>query len=68
MIEAVSNNNVMEKGKTVWKADKPYDPVKNINKKKEFLRLGVIIDDMWTVYKGENEEHMEVLVRDIKVF
>ncbi|WJX53741.1 hypothetical protein P8452_39705 [Trifolium repens] len=21
---------------------------------------------MWTVYKGENEEHMEVLVRDIK--
>jgi hypothetical protein len=68
MIEAISNNNVMEKEKTVLKDDRPYDPVKNIKKKKEFWRLGVIIDDMWTVFKGEYEDHMEVLVRDIKVF
>jgi hypothetical protein len=47
---------------------RPYDPVKNISMKKETWRLGVIIDDMWIVYKGDTEDHLELLVRDIKVF
>jgi hypothetical protein len=46
---------------------RPYDPVKNISMKKETWRLGVIIDDMWIVYKGDTEDHIELLVRDIKV-
>jgi hypothetical protein len=46
---------------------RPYDPVKNVFKK-EAWRLGVIIDDMWIVYKGDTEDHPEMLVRDIKVF
>jgi hypothetical protein len=44
-----------------------YDPVKNISKKKETRRLGVIIDDMWIVYKGETEDHLQLLVCDVKV-
>jgi hypothetical protein len=47
---------------------RPYDPVKNVSMKKETWRLGVIIDDMWIVYKGDTEDHLELLVRDIKVF
>jgi hypothetical protein len=47
--------------------DRAYDPVKSITKKKEIWRLGVIVDDMWSVYKGDAEDHIELLVRDIKV-
>jgi hypothetical protein len=36
-------------------------------KKRETWRLWVILDDMWTVYKGDTEDHVELLVRDIKV-
>ncbi|GAU51524.1 hypothetical protein TSUD_413880 [Trifolium subterraneum] len=43
-----------------------YDPVSKITKKKEIWRLGVIIDDLWTVYKGENEDYIDMLIRDIK--
>jgi hypothetical protein len=46
---------------------RPYDSVKNVSMKKETWRLGVIIDDMWSVYKGDTEDHLELLVRDIKV-
>ncbi|KAK2356384.1 hypothetical protein QL285_093721 [Trifolium repens] len=45
---------------------RPYDPVKNISMKKETWRLGVIIDDMWSVYKGDTEDQLALLVRDIK--
>ncbi|WJX81040.1 hypothetical protein P8452_63970 [Trifolium repens] len=48
--------------------DKPvqrtYDPVANVSKRRETWRLGVIIDDIWTVYKGETEDHVELLIRD----
>jgi hypothetical protein len=44
-----------------------YDPVKSVTKKKEIWRLGIILDDMWTIYKGDTEDHIELLVRDAKV-
>ncbi|KAK2411014.1 replication protein A 70 kDa DNA-binding subunit B [Trifolium repens] len=34
--------------------------------KKETWRLDVIIDDMWSVYKGDTEDQLALLVRDIK--
>ncbi|XP_045805054.1 uncharacterized protein LOC123898203 isoform X2 [Trifolium pratense] len=43
-----------------------YDSVKDVTKKKEIWRLGVILDDMWIVSKGESEVTMEMLLRDIK--
>ncbi|XP_045831649.1 uncharacterized protein LOC123923042 [Trifolium pratense] len=43
-----------------------YDAVKDVTKKKEIWRLGVILDDMWIVSKGESEVIMEMLLRDIK--
>jgi hypothetical protein len=46
----------------------PFDPVKNITKKKEVWRLGVFLEDLISVYKGDVEDHMELLLRDIKVF
>jgi hypothetical protein len=45
----------------------PFDPVKDVTKKKEVWRLGVFLEDLWTVYKGDVEDHMELLIRDIKV-
>ncbi|GAU45447.1 hypothetical protein TSUD_107390 [Trifolium subterraneum] len=47
-------------------ADIPYDPVKKINKKKEIWRLGVIIDDIWTMSVGDKADRMDMLLRDIK--
>jgi hypothetical protein len=44
-----------------------YHPVKDINRKKETWKLAVILDDMWSVYKGDTEDHVEVLLRDVKV-
>ncbi|WJX79954.1 hypothetical protein P8452_63017 [Trifolium repens] len=44
----------------------PFDPVKDVTKKKEVWRLGVFLEDLWTVYKGDVEDHMELLIRDIK--
>ncbi|WJX42670.1 hypothetical protein P8452_29876 [Trifolium repens] len=44
----------------------PFDPVKNITKKKEVWRLGVFLEDLISVYKGDVEDHMELLLRDIK--
>ncbi|GAU44162.1 hypothetical protein TSUD_377620 [Trifolium subterraneum] len=46
--------------------DYPYDPIDKINKKKEIWRLGVIIDDKWIVFKGEAEESLQIVIRDIK--
>ncbi|XP_045789228.1 uncharacterized protein LOC123884216 isoform X5 [Trifolium pratense] len=46
--------------------DRAYDPVNNVNKKKEIWRLGVIVDDMWIVTKAETEVSIELLIRDIK--
>ncbi|WJX39428.1 hypothetical protein P8452_26972 [Trifolium repens] len=42
-----------------------FHPVKDINKKKEIWRLAVILDDIWSVYKGDTEDHVEVLLRDV---
>ncbi|KAK2389193.1 hypothetical protein QL285_062803 [Trifolium repens] len=44
-----------------------FHPVKDINKKKEIWRLAVILDDIWSVYKGDTEDHVEVLLRDVNV-
>jgi hypothetical protein len=44
-----------------------YDPIKNVTKKRETWRLGVILDDMWTVFKGETADHIELLLRDKEV-
>ncbi|KAK2363415.1 hypothetical protein QL285_088405 [Trifolium repens] len=41
-----------------------YDTIKNVTKKRETWRLGVILDDMWTVFKGETADHIELLLRD----
>ncbi|XP_045816584.1 uncharacterized protein LOC123909747 isoform X1 [Trifolium pratense] len=43
-----------------------YDSIKDITKKKEIWRLGVILDDMWIVSKGENDVTLEMLLRDLK--
>jgi hypothetical protein len=45
-----------------------YDSIENINKKKEIWRLAVIVDDMWSVYKGDKELSLELIIRDIKVY
>jgi hypothetical protein len=47
--------------------DRPYDPVKSLTKKKENWRLGVFVEDKWSVYKGDTEVTMELLLQDIKV-
>jgi hypothetical protein len=44
-----------------------YHPVKDITKKKQTWRLAVMVDDLWTVYKGEDEEHLEMLLKDVNV-
>jgi hypothetical protein len=44
-----------------------YDSIENINKKKEIWRLAVIVDDMWSVYKGDKETSLELIIRDLKV-
>ncbi|WJX16898.1 DNA helicase [Trifolium repens] len=46
--------------------DKPYDAVKDVTKKKELWRVGVVVDDIWITYKGGSEEHIELLLRDVK--
>ncbi|GAU46241.1 hypothetical protein TSUD_280680 [Trifolium subterraneum] len=46
--------------------DYPYDAIDKINKKNEIWRLGVIIDDKWIVLKGEAEESLQIVIRDIK--
>ncbi|PNX54989.1 hypothetical protein L195_g048612, partial [Trifolium pratense] len=48
------------------KADKTFDPVKKVTNKMEIWRLGVLLDDMWIVYKGESEDHVDLLLRDVK--
>jgi hypothetical protein len=47
--------------------EKAYDAVKDVTKKKELWRLGVVVDDLWITYKGGSEEHIELLLRDVKV-
>jgi hypothetical protein len=37
----------------------PFDPVKDVTKKKEVWRLGVFVEDLWTVYKRDVDDHME---------
>jgi hypothetical protein len=49
-------------------AEISYDPVKNVTKKRETWRLGVMLDDMWAVFKGDTEDHIEMLIRDKEVF
>jgi hypothetical protein len=44
-----------------------YHPVKDVTKKKQTWRLAVMVDDLWTVYKGEDEDHVEVLLKDVNV-
>ncbi|KAK2352860.1 hypothetical protein QL285_090565 [Trifolium repens] len=61
----VADSQVDTSGKAPVTA-RPYDPVKNISMKKETWRLGVIIDDMWSIYKGDTEDQLALLVRDIK--
>ncbi|WJX57046.1 DNA helicase [Trifolium repens] len=46
--------------------EKAYDAVKDVTKKKELLRLGVVVDDIWITYKGGSEKHIELLLRDVK--
>ncbi|WJX75061.1 hypothetical protein P8452_58633 [Trifolium repens] len=46
--------------------EKAYDAVKDVTKKKELWRLGVVVDDLWITYKGGSEEHIELLLRDVK--
>jgi hypothetical protein len=43
------------------------DMVNIITNKKQTWKVVVILDDLWTVYKGESEDHIEMLLRDIKV-
>jgi hypothetical protein len=47
--------------------DRKYDPVNMITNKKQTWKVVVLLDDIWTVYKGESEDHIEMLLRDIKV-
>ncbi|KAK2433427.1 replication protein A 70 kDa DNA-binding subunit B [Trifolium repens] len=42
------------------------DMVNIITNKKQTWKVVVILDDLWTVYKGESEDHIEMLLRDIK--
>jgi hypothetical protein len=65
--ESALNKNLIKEVTDV-KDDRPFDPVKNVTKKKEIWRLGVFLEDLLIVYKAEAEDHMELLLRDIKVF
>ncbi|KAK2363142.1 hypothetical protein QL285_088152 [Trifolium repens] len=38
--------------------EKPHDAVKTITKKKEIWRLGVLLEDTWTVYKGGTQPNV----------
>ncbi|GAU22595.1 hypothetical protein TSUD_134950 [Trifolium subterraneum] len=58
-----AGNNELEVVETI---DRDFDPVKNVTKKKEIWRLGVIIDDMWIVQKQGTEDHIDLLLRDVK--
>ncbi|WJX39117.1 hypothetical protein P8452_26699 [Trifolium repens] len=53
--------------KTNLPIDRPYDPVKSLTNKKENWRLGVFVEDKWSVYKGDTEVTMELLLQDIKM-
>ncbi|KAK2366319.1 hypothetical protein QL285_079715 [Trifolium repens] len=69
MVDIVTEVAGHDKGKKQMvdpEDDLLYDPIKGITKKKEIWRLGVILDDMWTIFKGDTEDHIELLVRDAK--
>ncbi|WJX12188.1 hypothetical protein P8452_02712 [Trifolium repens] len=53
--------------KTNLPIDGPYDPFKRITKKKENWRFGVFVEDKWSVYKGDTEVTMELLLHDMVV-
>jgi hypothetical protein len=70
MVDIVTEVAGHDKGKNQMvdlEDDLLYDAIKGITKKKEIWRLGVILDDMWTIFKGDTEDHIELLVRDAKV-
>ncbi|GAU12584.1 hypothetical protein TSUD_131940 [Trifolium subterraneum] len=51
---------------TTMPINRTYDSVKDITKKKEVWKLGVMLDDLWIVNSGESKLSMEMLIRDIK--
>jgi hypothetical protein len=70
MVDVLAEVSGHDKGKCQMvdpEDDLLYDPVKGVTKKKEIWRLGVILDDMWSIFKGDTEDHIELLVRDAKV-
>jgi hypothetical protein len=44
-----------------------YHAVKDVTNKKQTWRLAVMVDDLWTIFKGEDEDHAEMLLRDVNV-
>jgi hypothetical protein len=44
-----------------------YHAVKDVTNKKQTWRLAVMVDDLWSVFKGEDEDHVEMLLRDVNV-
>jgi hypothetical protein len=47
--------------------ERSYHAIKEINKKREIWKLAVIVDELWSTYKGDKEGTLEMLLRDINV-
>jgi hypothetical protein len=47
--------------------ERSYHAIKDINKKKEVWKLAVIVDELWSAFKGDKEDTLEMLLRDINV-
>ncbi|WJX96853.1 hypothetical protein P8452_77997 [Trifolium repens] len=45
--------------------ERSYHAIKDINKKKEVWKLAVIVDELWSAFKGDKEDTLEMLLRDI---
>jgi hypothetical protein len=47
--------------------ERSYHAIKDINNKREIWKLAVIVDELWSTFKGDKEDTLEMLLRDINV-
>jgi hypothetical protein len=47
--------------------ERSYHAIKDINKKMEIWKLTVIVDQLWSTFKGDKDDTLEMLLRDINV-
>jgi hypothetical protein len=47
--------------------ERSYHAIKDINKKREIWKLAVTVDELWSTFKGDKEDSLEMLLRDTNV-